>query len=224
MEKADIEAYAERCTDFSTWLHVDIADGAFVQNMTWPFTNPAQQKELASLRGMQIQKNVRLEAHLMTAEPSQLGEKFARAGFVRVSGHVEAFQSDDETRAALEIWRAAGATEVGIAMKFSTPLSVLESIVDACDFLHIMSIQEIGEQGHEFDERILSHVEEIHALYPDMMVAVDGGVNEATVEELVRAGANRLMVGNALAESANPAKTYMHILERAQRGCSVPAV
>ena len=53
-----------------------------------------------------------------------------------------------------------------------------------------------------------------------LMVAVDGGVSEASVEELVRAGANRLIIGHALADSSNPAKTYMQILERAQKGCA----
>src|SRR3989338_4143296 len=219
---ADIELYATRCSDFSTWLHVDIADGAFAQNTTWPFVDPFQKQELESLKGStpRIPQSMSLEAHLMVAEPTELGEQLARVGFTRISGHIEAFESAEHARVALDAWRSAGTKEAGIAMKIGTPLAVLENVTDVCDFIHVMSIQEIGEQGHAFDERILSHVEEIHALYPDMMVAVDGGVSEASVEELVRAGANRLIIGHALADSSNPAKTYMQILERAQKGCA----
>jgi 3-keto-L-gulonate-6-phosphate decarboxylase len=51
------------------------------------------------------------------------------------------------------------------------------------------------------------------------MVAIDGGITEATVETLVRAGANRLCVGAAIASSADPARAYANIHERAMRGC-----
>jgi len=84
----------------------------------------------------------------------------------------------------------------------------------------MMSIARIGFQGQSFDERVLTRVEELHAKYPDLLVSVDGGVTEATVESLVRAGANRMTVGAALSRSADPAATYASILDRAMKGCA----
>lgn len=155
----------------------------------------------------------------MTAEPRELGEALIRAGARRVLAHVEAFTSVEDARTTLAAWRSAGAQEVGLALKIDTPLKAISELADTCDVVQLMSIAEIGAQGKPFDERALSRVEELHAQFPEMMVAVDGGVSEATVEALVRAGANRLIVGRALAASGEPQKTYAAIHARAMQGC-----
>ncbi|MEK7093163.1 MAG: hypothetical protein AAB927_01630, partial [Patescibacteria group bacterium] len=221
LDVAHIESYGTLVAGYAKWLHVDIDDGRFESETTWPFRQPLQLQELDTFpSAANLPAGLSLEAHLMAYATIELGEKFAHAGFKRLTVHREAFDDDDSLRAALSAYRAAGAQEVGLALKIDTPLSSIEEIIDACDFIHLMSIADIGLQGRAFDERALSRVEELHAMYPDLMVCVDGGVSEATVEELVRAGANRLIVGHVLAESSNPEKTYAQIHERAMRGCA----
>ena len=83
-----------------------------------------------------------------------------------------------------------------------------------------MSIGKIGAQGQPFDESVFSRIEELHATYPDMMVAVDGGVAESNVEALTRAGANRLCVGSAISKAEDPAAAYAAIHARAMKGCA----
>ncbi len=215
-----IESYAAFVAEYADWLHVDIDDGQFEFETTWPFRQPLQLEELDRFQSMvSIPEKLSLEVHLMTLNPGDLGERFARAGFKRITAHREAFADDEAARGALVAYRAAGAQEAGLAFKIDTPLSVISNVIEVCDFVHLMSIADIGSQGQAFDERALSRVEELHAEYPELMVSVDGGVTEATVEDLVRAGANRLLVGHALSESEHPAKTYAHIHERAMRGC-----
>lgn len=217
---SDIESYARECAVYASWLHVDIADGIFTRNTSWPFAPGTLPEEIESFAAnVQLPPDMRLEAHLMTAEPGRLGERFAHAGFKHIIGHIEAFADAEEARSALDLWRAAGAEEAGIAIKLDTPVSAIADLIDACDVLHVMSIAEIGYQGKSFDERALTRVEELHATYPDLLVSVDGGVSEATVEALVRAGANRMTVGAALSTSTEPAATYVRIHERAMRGC-----
>jgi len=155
----------------------------------------------------------------MVSEPFVIGRRFARAGVGRVTMHREAFGSAERAAEALHSLKEEGVREVGIALKLDTPLSALNGCVEACDYVHLMSVADIGSQGEPFDDRVLSRVEELHAQYPSLMVAVDGGISESTVEDLVRAGANRLIVGHALVESPTPAKTYARMLERALRGC-----
>lgn len=221
---AQLSARASEIAQYSTWLHVDIDDGRFVNGITWPFENVSDLVQLDTFGGSgAMPPTLNLEAHLMVSDAHTTGERFARAGFKRILAHIESFENPEAAHAALEAFRTAGASEVGLVLKIDTPLSTIEELADECDVIQLMSIATIGSQGQAFEDRVLAHVEELHANHPDMMVAVDGGVSEATVEELVRAGANRLIVGHALSSSAQPARTYTKILERAMRGC-VPLV
>ena len=216
-----IASFGSSVAEYSTWLHVDIDDGRFEAAVTWPFGDPAQTYELETFQELcRLPEVLSLEVHLMVADPLTVGEQFARAGFKRVIAHIEAFQSPEATHQALAAFRAAGASEVGLAVKIDTPVSAIDEFAGECDVIQLMSIAVIGSQGQAFEDRVLARVEELHANHPDMMVAVDGGVSEATVEELVRAGANRLVVGHALSESTKPATMYAKILERAMRGCA----
>lgn len=216
---AEIKAYAERCSEYTDSLHIDVTDGAFASSVTWPLANPNQAQEVAAFSRI-IGFPLKLEAHLMVQSPENLGSQFAQAGFQTVIGHIEAFEDAAHARQALERWKKSGAQEVGIAILLETPLEILDEAIPSCDLVHMMSIAKIGSQGQNFDDRVLTRVEELHAKYPDLLVSVDGGVTEATVESLVRAGANRMTVGAALSRSTEPAATYARILERAMKGCA----
>lgn len=209
---AQLRDIAERVCVFSTELHVDFADGVFAPNTTWPL-HAAGDFEMPD-----IPSNVQLEAHLMIGDPMRFGMQLTQKGFKRIIAHREAFADASEARSVLTSWRDAGA-EVGLALLLDSPLSSLEGLIDACDEVLLMSIQRIGQQGEPFDEHALMRVEELHAKYPTLIVGVDGGVTEATVEQLVRAGANRLSVGAAISRSDDPAQAYARIYERAMRGC-----
>lgn len=205
----DIDSYASSAVTFALWLHVDISDGQFTPDKNWP------------LEGFDTlpKTDLSYEAHLMVTNPEKVGIAMISAGAHRLIAHKEAFESNDALRATCAAWKKAGAREVGIALLINTPLTELDPVIDVCDFVQLMSIDHVGHQGEQFDEHVLSRVEEFHAKYPDMMVAVDGGISEATVEQLVRAGANRLVVGHVLVESADPEVLYARIHERAMLGC-----
>ncbi|HEU0080414.1 MAG TPA: hypothetical protein VFQ72_00095 [Candidatus Paceibacterota bacterium] len=74
-------------------------------------------------------------------------------------------------------------------------------------FVQVMGIQNIGYQGQDFDPRAVELVRALRAAYPDMPIAVDGGVDVDNGRELVNAGATRLVVGSALFESVDFAGT-----------------
>lgn len=220
-DHADIEAYARAVSAYCNALHIDIDDGQFVGATSWPYLSSVQDAEIETLdAGIDLPAGFIFEAHLMVSDPVGIGVRLVRGGVKRLSIHRESFTSDIAARDAVAALRAAGAEEVGFALKIETPLAMIDHLAADADFIHLMSIATIGSQGQTFDERALSRVEESRARFPDLLVAVDGGVTEATVEELVRAGANRLMVGHALAGSTDPARVYMRIMERAIRGCA----
>jgi len=213
--------YVERFKSFALWMQVDVKDGIFAPNPSWPLC-PGQEADVERMLSgeMRLPEGMSYEAHLMIESPLRVGEAFARAGCTRLIPHIEAFASSKDIEDTFASWQKAGAKEVGLAILLDTPLSALSEAARLCDVIQVMSISDVGHQGRPFDERALSRVEELHALYPDMMVAVDGGVTEATVEELVRAGANRLAVGRILMQSSEPEVTFADIHERAMRGCT----
>lgn len=214
----ELKQFATRFGEFTDYIHLDLMDGTFAPNPRWPFAHESQLEQLASAQ-LRLPDGVRFEAHLMVNDAKDIGVALASIGVSRIIAHIESFDSARDIPDVFAQWKSAGATEAGLAIRLETPISALAEVSGECDVVQIMSIAEIGYQGKSFDERALSRVEEVHALYPEMMVAVDGGVSEATVELLVRAGANRFVVGGALSGSAKPETTYAKILERAMQGC-----
>jgi ribulose-phosphate 3-epimerase len=91
--------------------------------------------------------------------------------------------------------------EIGIALNTTTDISEIESMISLVDFVQCMGIEKIGFQGEPFDERVLKHIKELRLRYPDVIISIDGSVNQNTAPLLVQAGVNRLVVGSLLMES-----------------------
>jgi ribulose-phosphate 3-epimerase len=208
---------------FASAVQLDVSDGQFAPTTSWPF-GEAQWSELERMSSAQellpAAAELFYEAHLMVLKPHDIGVLLAGVGCRRILAHVETLSDAETAKAMFDAWKAAGAKEVGLAILIDTPLQNIAPYVEMCDAVQIMSIARIGAQGEAFDDRALSRVEELHARYPSLMVAVDGGVSEANIEELVRAGANRLCVGSAIAKSDNAKSAYERMYERAMRGCT----
>ena len=64
-----------------------------------------------------------------------------------------------------------------------------------------MGIEHDGFQGEAFDERVLDQIKKLRAKYPELSISVDGAVNEQTAQLLLKAGANRLVMGSTLLQS-----------------------
>lgn len=220
---AELARRTEAFADFAPEIQLDISDGLFSPVTSWPY-NGVQWSELedmaASGTQLPMAERVGYEVHLMVQEPEQLGILLAQTGVRRIMPHVETLDDVERARETFAAWKAAGAREVGLSLLIDTPLESVAPYADVCDVIQLMSIARIGAQGQPFDERSLTRVEELHAAYPDMVVAVDGGVSEANIELLVRAGANRLCVGSAISKAPKPSEAYARMLERAQKGCA----
>jgi pentose-5-phosphate-3-epimerase len=79
-----------------------------------------------------------------------------------------------------------------------------------------MSVASIGLQGGNFDPRAIERVREISQRYPNRIIAVDGGINENTIGELVKAGATRFNVGSAIMKDPNPIDAYTRVKAAAE--------
>ena len=212
---AELSKRSESFAQFSECVQLDISDGLFTPECSWPYAGEGQWSELEMLASdpstSPFTQGLKYEAHLMVEEPGALGSHLAKAGITRILGHVEAFADENEIRVAFDAWRAAGASEVGLAMLLDTPFPVLEPLIPACDVVQIMSIPTLGRQGAPFDVRVFARIEEIHARYPESVLSIDGGVSEKNIAELVRAGARRFGVGSAISKASDPKAAYEHL-------------
>ncbi len=199
-----VEATVDAYSKFATVIHIDICDGLFAPNATW------------TPRGEQFppRENLTYEAHLMVSDPRAVGLACIRSGAQRVIGHVEAM--GEKTGETFSAWKAAGAAEVGLAILADTPLETLDPYIALCDVVQMMSIASIGVQGIPYDPTAPARIAALHARYPDLLIAVDGGVSESNIMELARAGVRRFCVGSTLSKSPDPASTYARLMELAE--------
>ena len=207
---AELSARSALFAQFSDWVQLDVSDGIFTPERSWPY-GEGQWVELEALAAeakLPSAPDLKYETHLMVEEPREIGLRLAEAGVRRIIGHVEAFADEKEIHTALGAWRSAGALEVGLAILLDTPLPVLEPMIPACNVVQVMSIATLGRQGAPFDTRVITRIEELHASYPELVISVDGGVSEKNIIELVRAGATRFGVGSAITKAADSKAAY----------------
>jgi len=166
-------------------LHLDVMDGCFVPNLT--FGTPI----VASLRRL---TGLLLDVHLMIREPQRYLDDFHAAGADCLTVHIEAV---DEPREVLGQIRRLGVAS-GIALNPATPLETLEGCLDLCDLVLVMSVP-AGFGGQVFQEVALEKLRILHDVAgQDVLLEVDGGVNDSTIQRCVRAGARLLVAGSAV--------------------------
>lgn len=191
---------------FAKIIQLDVVDGVFDDDLSWPYASPGVLEDFSDFQ-LPYQEKIFWEADLMVKDPRGIGLALVRAGASRVVAHVEAFSNSDEARSIFEEWQKEGA-QVGVSLLLQTPPSAVDDIFHDVQMIQIMGISQIGAQGHHFDERAIARVSELRARYPEVLIAVDGGVTVEHAAALARAGANRLVVGSAIIKSDNPKVAY----------------
>jgi ribulose-phosphate 3-epimerase len=178
------------------WLHVDVMDNHFVPNLT---IGPPV---VASLRRA---TDLPLDCHLMIDDPDYFGVEYAELGARNVTFHVEA--AADPVRLARRL-RRAGAL-AGLAVKPGTALEPYLDILTEFDTLLVMTV-EPGFGGQEFMPEVLPKVRAARRMvrsgHLTLVVEVDGGVAEDTIEQAAEAGADMFVAGTAVYGAADPVK------------------
>ena len=160
-------------------------DGDFVPNLTYG---------LPIVKALRRLTDLPLDTHLMISRPERYIDAFHQAGADMITVHIEA---TDDPSAVLRQIRRLGVC-AGIALNPKTPLSAVEHLVTDCDLLLMMSV-EPGFGGQTFDPTVLKKLKMARELFGDRTVLeVDGGVNEETITECTRAGAQLMVAGSAI--------------------------
>lgn len=210
LEEYDIESSISIVTHFSKYLHIDIDDGVFVPFETWPYIAP-----LATSITPFDTRYVSLEVHLMVQFPTELGVQLGKAGVRRLIVHAEILPNLTVFQEMCASWRLAHIESVGIAILSDTSLQIIEDFKNDIDFVQIMSVSRIGEQGALFNSLALDRVAYVRAKYPHLCIVVDGGITIDNIKDLVKAGATRFCVGKALMQQTDPQYAYTTLLAKA---------
>jgi ribulose-phosphate 3-epimerase len=189
-----------------TLLHVDVMDGHFVPNIT---IGPPV---VASLRKA---TKVPLDCHLMIENPDDYIPAFAEAGANWISVHQEACVHLNRTLHLI----AAHGCKPGVVINPATPVHTLDNVLDIVHHVLVMSVNP-GFGGQEFIRGSLAKMEDLARIRESRGLAfrieVDGGVALDTVADVVRAGAELLVAGNAVFGHGNIRENAKKLLEAAR--------
>lgn len=181
-------------------IQIDFTDGKFVPSHT------LLPDDLDAI--ILSKNNLTLEAHLMTEDPEQYLNTLYTLGFKRVAVHIQALTNADTIiEAAHEL-----GLEIGFALNPDVAVDHIEPYTDRLDFVLFLTVVP-GEQGHPFEKEVLTkvHLEHLHHIkrdHKELIIEVDGGVNEVNLKQVINAGAERIVVGSAIWQSLDPEKTY----------------
>ena len=165
--------------------HLDVMDGLFVKNQTVDYTYLEQLKMSSVLL---------FDVHLMVQYPAKVIKKYAKAGANILTIHYEAFANDKKFVKALKKIKKLGMMP-GIAIDLDTQVEAIEPFLKYCDMVLVMTVK-AGKGGQKFSEDALKKIKKIRKLYPNMLIEVDGGINDETGLKCVKAGADILVSGS----------------------------
>jgi ribulose-phosphate 3-epimerase len=186
-------------------IHVDIMDGHFVPNLT---IGPPVVKSLRKATELP------LDCHLMIENPDEFIPVFAEAGADWISVHQEACRHLNRTLHLIK----SHDCQAGVVINPATPVGALAEVLDIVDYVLVMSVNP-GFGAQKFIPSTLHkmrHLAEIRGQRGlNYRIEVDGGVALETVAEVVRAGAEILVAGNAVFGSGDPRKNAEALLRAA---------
>ena len=212
---ADQVAAAERGGGAA--IHVDVMDGHFVPNIT---LGPPVVKSLRRFTKLP------LDCHLMIENPNDYIPAFAEAGASWISVHYEACPHLHRTLQLI----AHHGVKPGVVINPATRVEVLEEILPMVHHVLVMSVNP-GFGGQEFIPFSLGKLRRLAELRKELglnfKIEVDGGVAHDTVAQIVQAGAELLVAGNAVFGAGEPERDARALLKSAQlaeKGASKPRV
>ena len=171
------------------WRHIDIMDGMFIPSISF---------------GMPVVKSIRKESslyfdvHMMVKDPERYVEEFQSCGADMITVHAEACRDLAETVKKIH---ETGA-DAGVAVNPDTPLSAVTDVMDQVEMILIMSVYP-GFGGQKYIPESTERIRTLRRMLDEkglehVHIQVDGGINRATIDEVLAAGANIIVAGSAV--------------------------
>ncbi|PIZ47057.1 hypothetical protein CO180_04580 [candidate division WWE3 bacterium CG_4_9_14_3_um_filter_41_6] len=180
----------DKVSDVVDLVQIDVVDGYFAPYIT---CCPAPQIAAAEI-------DMPYEVHLMVEDPITMLNGWRIAGAERVIGQIEKMPDQEAfVKKASDLGLG-----VGLALTLKTPISdIAPALVNSLDLVLLMA-HEVGVQGVSFDDIVLEKISQLHTLYPNLIIEVDGGIDEETIVKAHNSGASRFAVGSTIINSDDP--------------------
>jgi len=179
------------------WLHLDIMDGVFVPNISFGFSVLDMLKDVSTKP---------LDVHLMIVEPQKFIREVAATGAYMMNVHYEACVHLHRTVAAIK----DTGMKAAVTLNPHTPVALLEDILCDLDMVLLMSVNP-GYGAQAFIENSIEKTARLRQIIEEKglrtLIEIDGGVNMDTARRLFTAGADVLVAGSFVFNSADPIQT-----------------
>ena len=179
-------------------IQVDIADGEFIEHKT--FT------DIGFLNGIETKSYI--ELHLMVKNPSDFVSERIKHVHSAIA-HIEVGQQ--ETKKFIQAC-TKNHYQIGLALGPDTDLKLLDPYLDNIDFVQFVTVK-LGKKGQAFNSDVLLKIKEFKRMHPDTTIKVDGGVSIHTLDSVLDAGAEDLIVVSAIFDSDNPKQKYKELVK-----------
>ena len=184
------------------WLHIDVMDGHFVPNITIG---------VPVVKSLRKSTDLILDTHLMIENPEKYVEPFAKAGSDILTFHYEACENSKQVEKVIDLIKSFN-VKVGLSIKPKTEAKDIFQFLDKIDLLLVMTV-EPGFGGQEFMHDCAMKIPAIKDNAPtDLIIQVDGGINNLTSKICTSLGATSLVAGSYIYGS----KDYQKAIESLQ--------
>ena len=187
---ANLQRDIKRVEPYVSWLHIDVMDGHFVPNISI---------------GVPVVKSIRKITNLffffflMIENPIKYVDAFSDAGSDLITFHYEAIK--DKTIETIEKIKSRN-VKAGLSIKPKTSVDEIKDYINLVDLVLVMTV-EPGFGGQKFMDDCANKIKEIRKINSDVIIQVDGGINDKTAKICTDLGANSLVAGNYIYSADN---------------------
>lgn len=165
--------------------HLDVMDGKFTKYKSIDYRYFEQLREKSALL---------FDCHLMIENPEKSINKYIKSPANIITLHYESFQDKDLMVKTLKKIKKAEKM-VGLAIDLGTNIEEIDPYISLLDMVLIMSVK-AGKGGQKFDKSAINKIKYVRSLKPEILIEVDGGINNETAPQCVKAGADILVAGS----------------------------
>ncbi len=178
--------YLQRVTNYGADMyHLDVMDGEFVKYKTIDYKYFSQLRENSPLL---------FETHLMVQHPEKVIKYYLQSAASIIMVHYEVFNDAKSLIKMLQKIKTANKM-AGLVIDLQTDISVIDQFLPYLDIVLIMTVK-AGKGGQSFDKSASEKIKYVRAKNKNILIEVDGGINDKTGAMCVNAGADILVCGS----------------------------
>ena len=189
---ANLEYDIKRVENYVPWIHLDIMDGHFVPNISFG---------IPVVKSLRSKTKLFFDTHLMIENPQDYIDKFISVGSDLITFHYEA--TKENTINVIEQIKNQNKM-VGLSIKPKTSVDEIKEYINLVDLILIMTV-EPGFGGQKFMEDCACKIKEVkkYSNNENLIIQIDGGINEQTGKFCTDLGANSLVAGSYIYNSSD---------------------